>query len=112
MTLVMSDEFPEEAIKLVHGRPTLARPPFGKYAHAWCEVGELVVDRANGRNNTMPKAMYYERGSIDPAECFYYTYSEAREKLDEYKHWGPWEGPHGSPPFDDWGDDEEDEDDD
>jgi hypothetical protein len=75
---------------LVHGRPVLQRPPFIRYGHAWVERGGYVFDPSVGV--TMPTDAYYALGKITEDEMYRYTAAEARLKLVEHKHWGPWEG--------------------
>jgi hypothetical protein len=74
---------------LVHGRPTLTRPPFCQYGHAWVEVGDLVLDPSG---KAIPKALYYAVGKIDPALCVRYTAQQALKCSWKHKHYGPWEG--------------------
>jgi len=93
-------------IVLVHGRPTLQRPPFVKYGHAWIEFTqdlsamfapheaaklELCMDVE--RETILPKQLFYMLGKIDPAECFRYTFHDLRSWVTMTGHWGPWEGP-------------------
>lgn len=88
------------SFKLVHGRPTLQRPPFKKYGHAWIEINEgFVIDTETGKG--MPKELYYSAGEIDSEECFYYSFEEARKLLLKFKHYGPWEGPEAVEPIED-----------
>lgn len=92
---------PAEGFKygtIVHGRPTLQREPFIPYGHAWIETGELCWHEKT--EGPIPKALYYALGRIDPDECFRYTYEEARQRLAEFGHYGPWDGPHGCSPID------------
>ena len=103
-------ECPAGAV-LVHGRPTLTRPPFAAYGHAWVEIPQTfavggvevethtVVDVANGDHRELPRAVYYAVGQIDPAECYRYTRDEAVAMLATFAHYGPWDGPHGCPPI-------------
>lgn len=108
-------ECPEGAY-LVHGRPTLTRPPFKPYGHAWVETRETVevvlptgeryehevvtvYDVANRKTILgMPGALYYAVGKIDPAECYRYDLADARAMLLAFGHYGPWEGPEGCGP--------------
>ena len=83
---------------LVHGRPTLTRPPHVKYGHAWIEMmGAVAYDVE--RDVAVPIALFYAAGEIDPEECFYYTAEDVRKMLLEYGHYGPWEGVEGCPPI-------------
>jgi hypothetical protein len=87
-------------LTLVHGRPTLTRPPFIKYGHAWVEFEaeleghtvQMVRDVSNGKDVLLPRAAYYRVGKIDPEECNYYQYEDFRHWVKETGHWGPWEG--------------------
>ena len=82
-----------------------------RYGHAWVEQGGTIIDKSNGRNLQMPKAIYYAigaiaspdmskwgtPGSLDDPDLFSggnlhkYTWEEAREKIIESGHWGPWD---------------------
>ena len=99
---------PEELgeVVLVHGRPTLQRPPFCKYGHAWLEIGDVICYDAE-RKLAVPKALFYAVGNIDPDECYYYDMATFRKMVSEYGHWGPWEGPEACPPVDSFEDGEE-----
>jgi len=97
---------------LVHGEVAGQGPLAGvRYGHAWVEDGNTVIDKSNGRDLEMPKAIYYAIGQIaspdmskwgtpegmqDPelfsgGNLHKYTWEEAREKILEYGHWGPWD---------------------
>lgn len=93
----------EEGLTLVHGRPTLQCEPFMKYEHAWIEMildgDHYVRDVSNGKDVFVPRAVYYGLGQIVMEDCYRYTFNEMRTKLLEFKHWGPWDGPFGSPPM-------------
>lgn len=98
-------DMPPEAAEdfvLVHGRPTLTRPPYVAYGHAWLEKWHgtphaAVFDRVSGM--VVPAALFYRAGKIDPTEeLFTYTREELRRMLVQYRHWGPWEGIEGEPP--------------
>jgi hypothetical protein len=78
-------------VTLVHGRPTLTRPPFTKYGHAWLEIGDSFCYDAE-RRMAIPKALFYGVGHIDPAECYRYDFQAFKEMINEREHWGPWEG--------------------
>jgi hypothetical protein len=87
-----------KALRLVHGRPTLTVAPYCQYGHAWIEINEaLVIDTATGA--WLPRAIYYDVGKIDSAECFYYTFEEAKEMLLNFGHYGPWQGPEAVGPL-------------
>ena len=62
------------------------------YGHAWVLDGGTVIDRSNGRNLQLPQAIYYALGQIDQiGNIVQYSWPDAREKIVEYEHWGPWE---------------------
>jgi len=86
-----------ENLRLVHGRPTLQRPPHCKYGHAWIEIDKSVAYDVE-KDRTIPIKLFYEAGQIDPEECFYYTFEEMKQKLNQFKHYGPWEGEDACPP--------------
>lgn len=75
----------------VMGQGELAGVPFG---HAWVinRKHDTVIDKSNGRNIEMPRAVYYALGQIDRiGNLHVYTFNEMREKVLKYKHWGPWD---------------------
>jgi len=80
---------------LVHGWPTLTRPPFEKYSHAWLEYTfngiRICWDLSMGRDIKVAQADYYSIGKINPLKCIRYTEDEARALVLEHEHWGPWE---------------------
>lgn len=82
-------------VTLVHGVPTLQRPPFEPFGHAWVEFtigGQVMVrDRANGHDFVVSIEDYYQAGKIDPAQCQRYTLADLRRRVTETGHWGPWE---------------------
>jgi len=81
--------------KLIHGRPTLTRPPHIEYGHAWAEKGDEVYDPATGFKG--PRFMYYSLGNIDYRDSLVYSNKTLRGFLQLTEHWGPWEGPDGVP---------------
>ena len=99
-------------LTLVHGEVQGQGPLSGiRYGHAWVEDGATVIDKSNGRNLTMPQAIYYAIGAIaspdmskwgnpeslnDPdlftgGNLHKYTWEEARKKILDHGHWGPWD---------------------
>ena len=67
------------------------------YGHAWVLDGDLVIDRSNGRFLEMPKQLYYTLGQIDHIDNMHvYPWKEARKKILEFEHWGPWDLETGS----------------
>lgn len=80
-------------LTLVHGEVAGQGPLEGiTYGHGWVLDGDTVIDRSNGRNLRIPKALYYVVGGIDHIGNLHtYTWEEARERILQYKHWGPWD---------------------
>jgi hypothetical protein len=77
---------------LVHGRPTLTRPPYIEYGHAWLESPDgQVVYNASTRQE-IPKVIFYAVGRIEPSDCHTYSSQDVRKMIIEHEHWGPWEG--------------------
>ena len=82
-----------------------------RYGHAWVEDGNTVIDKSNGRNLHMPVPFYYSLGQIaspdmskwgtpegmwDPdlftgGNLHKYLWPEARQKILDSGHWGPWD---------------------
>jgi hypothetical protein len=79
---------------LVHGRPTLRRAPHVQYGHAWLERDGLVYDPSarDGAGVTMPTALYYALGQIDPGLCTRYSAREGAALMNRTGHHGPWQG--------------------
>ena len=84
---------PECTYILVHGEVAGQGPLEGiTYGHGWVLDGDMVIDRSNGRNLEVPKALYYAVGGIaDIGNYHTYTWEEARKLILQYKHWGPWD---------------------
>lgn len=81
---------------LVHGTPLgHAGEVAGiRYAHAWVELGDLlVVDLTMSGRPTMPRALYYRAASLTEAHVRRYTVDEAARLLRASGHYGPWDGP-------------------
>jgi hypothetical protein len=83
---------PACGMKLVHAEVTGQGPIKGlKYGHAFVlDDRGTVIDRSNGRNVVMPKEVYYLLGQIG-SNAHEYTWDEARQKMLEFEHWGPWD---------------------
>jgi len=73
---------------MVNGQGQLAGLRFG---HAWIEHGNMVIDKSNGNDVTLPKEIYYKAGHIKKGDNKYYTQEEARKWILETENWGPWE---------------------
>ena len=73
----------------VMGQGDLAGVTFG---HAWVESNGNVIDKSNGRNLNVPTQLYYAIGNIDSiGNVIKYSWDEARQKILEFEHWGPWD---------------------
>ena len=94
-----------DKLRLVHGILTLTRPPYLRFGHAWVEINDAVVYDAE-RDLAVPIVVFYAIGQIIPEECYIYDFEALRQKINEYGHYGPWEGPEGCPPVDKEEDDE------
>jgi len=78
-------------LTLVHAEVTGQGPLDGlKYGHAFILDGDIVIDKSNGLNIEMPKQVYYLIGGIG-ANVYEYSFEDFRQKIMEYKHWGPWD---------------------
>jgi len=80
-------------LRLVHGEVAGQGPLEGTtFGHAWVLDGDTVIDRSNGRDIRMPKAIYYALGAIDQIDNVrVYTPDQARERMLRYEHFGPWD---------------------
>lgn len=94
----------EKDVYIVHGIPLgQAGDAEGlRYWHAWVEVGVAVtfpnveheftflnvIDRSNGHDLEIPKAIYYKVGNID--QTWRFSVDEAREEMINRGHYGPW----------------------
>jgi len=78
--------------RLVHGMVNGQGQLTGlRFGHAWIEHGNMVIDKSNGNDVTLPKEIYYKAGHIKEDDNKYYTQDEAREWILETGNWGPWE---------------------
>lgn len=78
---------PEDALMLAHGTVT-SNEKLGPFGHAWVETEDYCFDFSNGKEVLMPVPEYYRRGGI--VDVTYYTPQEARMKMLETRHYGPW----------------------
>lgn len=65
-----------------------------RYGHAWVEDDVFVYDYSNNRELTIPKALYYSIGDVNPdnpKKYRKYTFAEARAKMVETRHYGCWD---------------------
>ncbi len=96
----MLDKAPKGAV-MIHGRPTLRRPPWCEFGHAWIELADgTVYDPETGYRGD--KNLYYVLGNIDPDDNLAYTRELTRKALLSFGHFGPWEGPDAHGPVDDF----------
>lgn len=90
---ILHGEIP--GLVLVHAMVTGQGPIEGKrHAHAWNEVGDVVLDNSNGRNIVMRKEQYYEIGKVnadDPKQYRKYDRTAALKWMVKTKNYGPWE---------------------
>lgn len=95
----ISDNLKEfREVTLVHGIVSGQGQLEGnRFTHAWIEgissAGiPVVVDQSNGQELVMPQALYYLIGQIQETETERYTSEEARSRLLDLRHYGPWDG--------------------
>jgi hypothetical protein len=81
-------------MKLVHAYVTGRGAVAGKrFTHAWNEVGDVVIDKSNGRNIVLRKEFYYDLGNVvtQPGQYAVYDRKQMDEKLLDAETWGPWD---------------------
>jgi hypothetical protein len=96
----------QDGCYVVHGYPMGQGDIEGiRFVHAWVEAKEkvaetddgesisidVVIDNSNGKEVSMPRAMYYRLGKIDPDEVVRYEVQEAFLKAVTTGHYGPWD---------------------
>jgi hypothetical protein len=87
---IVNNRHEKDDLILVHGLVTGQGAIAGiKFAHAWIEDGDLVIDKSNGRDIKIPKMLYYALGNVK--KTFRYTAEEAVEKMLDVGHYGPWD---------------------
>lgn len=93
MSKCQFDKFACDDMVIVHGEVMGQGQLMGvTFGHAWIESNNMVIDVSNGRNITLPIGIYYAIGMIGEIDNFIkYTWEEAREKITEFEHWGPWD---------------------
>jgi hypothetical protein len=65
-----------------------------QYGHAYVvdTTTDTVIDRSNGGNIRMPRAVYEAIGNIKRIDNFFeYEWREAKRNLVLYRHYGPWD---------------------
>lgn len=95
---ILANKEEQPHLVLVHAEVTGQGPIAGiRYAHAWVEDGDLVIDVSNGRDIRMPTIVYYALGNVHghrpPWEPNWhkYTVMEAVKNVVKHRHWGPWD---------------------
>ena len=84
-------------LTLAHGVVSGRGPLQGvRFSHGWIEGVRdglrWAVDLSNGKQVAVPVELYYALGHIRSNEVTHYTASEARRRLVDHAHYGPWEG--------------------
>lgn len=75
----------------VMGQGPIAGTTFG---HAFLVDNSTgnVLDYSNGRNIVMPKSTYFKIGQIEDIGNYYeYDWNNAKRKVLEFQHYGPWD---------------------
>jgi ribosomal protein S18 acetylase RimI-like enzyme len=64
-----------------------------KYGHAWIEDDVYAYDYSNGFKLMAPKVLYHKWGNVktQPGKFYKYTFREAKEKMYDLEHYGPWD---------------------
>ena len=91
----------DPSLTLVHG--IVWHADTGRHWHAWVErtvtfempeVGqrsyEVMIDRSNGNDVSVPTGLGYKLGRIDRDETWRYTSSEMIRAMAEHGNYGPW----------------------
>lgn len=90
----MIDEGPGAGLTLVHAEVMGQGPIDGiQYAHAFCvDSNDIVIDKSNGGDVRLPKAIYYAVGGIYAIDNYTeYDFDEMLARCLEYEHYGPWD---------------------
>ena len=91
----MSNCFKNKSLKLCHGLVTGQGTIKGiVYNHAWCEdeLHNIVYDMTMPDwAQHLPIDFYYKLGKINPDTVFKYDLDQVRNKIIEFKTYGPWE---------------------
>jgi hypothetical protein len=79
---------------IVHGTPTLRRPPFKSFYHAWVEVESpsgmtFAYDYSNGLQAILPVPLYYGLGNIDSVNNLRMSLDEFDRKMLRRKAYNP-----------------------
>lgn len=84
---LMDNQHLDKSMRLAHGTVT-SNQRLGDFGHAWVEIGDIVIDKSNGLNVTMPKEKYYKLGGIK--DVVIYDFRQMADLALKTKHWGPW----------------------
>jgi hypothetical protein len=80
--------------RLCHGIATQSVEPRVRIGHAWIEVdtpsGIACIDH-QAPGMWIPQQVYYDAGKVEPETVRRRTPDEAKAKLDETGHCGPWD---------------------
>lgn len=78
-------------VNIVHGRITLraAGAEDRVTHHAWIEVGDLVIETSNGRDERFSKEKFYTQ--LHAVSDHVYSVAEAKENVEKSKTFGPWD---------------------
>lgn len=91
----MLDNSDSKSLVLVHAEVLGQGPLEGTtFGHGFVvDTGmDLVIDRSNGRNITMPRFIYYAIGQIDRIDNYHeYDLVEMKAQILKHGHWGPWD---------------------
>ena len=75
----------------VAGQGPLEGTSFG-HAYVVDTRNGVAIDTSNGRNVMLPRQAYEAMGKIDDIGNYHeYTWREARKKMIDYEHYGPWD---------------------
>jgi len=84
----------KQIVTLVHAEVRGRGPIEGiRMGHSWVELGDYVIDVANGKRHLIKKELYYQVAEIDKSEGKYirYSFDEMIENVLENKTYGHWE---------------------
>jgi len=86
--------FAPSEIRVVHGWPILPSRPEVRHAHAWVEVGAVVIDGSNGnweKPLVATTARVYPIGRLEPRHVVRYTMAEVIHRTIDARHYGPFD---------------------
>jgi hypothetical protein len=84
-----------EGLILVHAEVMGQGPMEGvQFGHGFVvdTKRDVVIDKSNGRNIQLPRALYYAIAQIEEIGNYHeYTPQEMMENMIKYRHYGPWD---------------------